>query len=175
MIVAHLPAGYLLSSLLLRQLAPAWINPKAWLAAGMLGAIAPDIDMLWFHLVDHGQRHHHTYFTHFPLVWTGLLLASAIWLAFCRARQRASMHAGLAFIFSLNGFLHMALDTVVGDMWWLTPFVDKSFSFFSVPALYRPWWLNFIFHWSFVLELVIVVAAVLVWHYGKHIPEISRR
>jgi inner membrane protein len=71
--------------------------------------------------------------------------------------------AALAVIFSLNGLLHMVLDTVVGDIWWFAPFVDKPYAFFTVPAVYKPWWLNFILHWSFALELAFVLVAIYVW------------
>jgi len=57
----------------------------------------------------------------------------------------------------------MVLDSIVGDIWWFAPFVDQRFSLFTVPALYKPWWLNFILHWSFALELAVVGSAVYLW------------
>lgn len=52
------------------------------------------------------------------------------------------------------------LDSVVGDIWWFAPFVDRPFALFTVPALYKPWWLNFFLHWSFALELAICAWAL---------------
>ena len=49
----------------------------------------------------------------------------------------------------------MVQDSVVGDIWWFAPFIDRSF------ALYTPWWLNFVLHWSFALELAICAIAVI--------------
>jgi inner membrane protein len=63
--------------------------------------------------------------------------------------------------------VHLCLDSIVGDIWWLAPFVDRPFSLFTVPALYQPWWLNFLLHWSFGLELGLVVWAVFVWQRGR--------
>jgi hypothetical protein len=155
--IAHLPAGYIASSLLFARLARharGAVRRSRYLWAGMLGAVAPDIDLLYFYLVDHRRHPHHAYWTHYPLPWACLVLASAAWLACGRTEA-----AVLALVFALNGMLHLALDTVVGDIEWLAPLSHKSYALFSVPALYQPWWLNFFLHWSFALELCIVAAA----------------
>jgi hypothetical protein len=159
MIIGHLPAGYIVSKLLFPCFESRGILFRPFLWAGVLGAIAPDLDMVYFHLVDHRQHHHHTYFTHFPIVWGSLLLLSLIWFSTAQIKMRAA----LAMIFSINGFIHMFLDSIVGDIWWFAPFIDQPFAFFTVPALYKPWWLNFVFHWSFAVELTVVLWAVLLW------------
>lgn len=51
--------------------------------------------------------------------------------------------------------LHLLLDTFVGDIWWGAPFYDQPLALFSVPARFSPWWLNFVLHWSFAVELAI--------------------
>ena len=160
MIIGHLPAGYLLTRLLYPPTVFPW---RIFILSGLCGALAPDLDMLYFHLIDHGQTHHHRYFTHFPAFWGGLLLLALFaWLLtrFARAGLLASVFAG-------NGMVHLCLDSIVGDIWWLAPFVDRPFSLFTVPALYQPWWLNFLLHWSFGLELGLVVWAVFVWQRGR--------
>lgn len=53
---------------------------------------------------------------------------------------------------------HLLLDTIVGDIWWLYPYVDTPFALFVVPSLYRPWWLNFVLHWSFMVEVAVTAA-----------------
>ena len=159
MIIAHLPAGYIVSKLLVRRFEIFNISETTFLWVGVIGAFFPDFDMLYFHLVDHRQHHHHTYITHYPILWLMLLTGSALWLHYAKTKTRAAY----ATIFSLNGFIHMFLDTIVGDIWWLAPWVDKPFAFFTVPALYKPWWLNFILHWSFALELVILAYAIYLW------------
>jgi hypothetical protein len=114
MIIAHLPAGYVISKLLVRHAEPLGVSATAFLWAGVIGAIAPDLDMFYFHLVDHRQHHHHTYFTHYPILWIVLLASSAIWLYNARTKN----HAACAAIFSLNGLAHVFFDTIVGDIWW---------------------------------------------------------
>lgn len=159
MIIGHLPAGYVASKLLFRYFEARGAVYKPFLWMGVLGAIAPDLDMVYFHLIDHRQHHHHTYWTHFPIVWACLFLISMSWLY----AARATSYGTLAVIFSLNGLIHMLFDSIVGDIWWFAPFVDKPFAFFTVPALYKPWWLNFLLHWSFGLELAVVAWAVYLW------------
>lgn len=159
MITAHAPAGYLTSKLLFPHFAAHGTAYKPFVLAGMFGAIAPDLDLLYFYLVDQRQHHHHTLWPHFPILWAGLLLVSVLW---SRA-ERNKAHAPIAVIFALNGLLHMVLDTLVGRVWWLAPFVDKSVALFAIPARYSPWWLSFIFHWTFLFELAIVAGAIYLW------------
>lgn len=145
--IAHLPAGYLVTRLL---------PPAPWrMTAGLLGSVAPDLDMLWW-LATGGHTHHHAYVTHFPSVWLLGLLGSAL--------ARSPM--GLAF--TLNGLVHMALDTVVGDIAWLAPLDHRRMSLMVVTDRYDPWWLNFVLHGSFALELALVAAALWAWRRDRY-------
>jgi hypothetical protein len=67
MIIGHAPAGYITTDLLHRKFVGRHVPRTAFFIASILGALMPDIDMLYFHLVDHRQHHHHSYFTHFPI------------------------------------------------------------------------------------------------------------
>ncbi len=159
MFIAHLPAGYITAKLLFPRLKTPFVSYQAFLFCSVVGAIFPDIDMFYFYLIDHRQHHHHSYFTHFPSTWLLLLVASSAWFYFTSQRKNAA----LAVIFSLGGFIHIFLDTIVGDIWWFAPFIDKPFAFATVPAIYKPWWLNFLLHWSFGLEIILVCWAVYLW------------
>lgn len=131
------------------------------LIAGIIGAVAPDFDMIYFYLIDHGQTHHHKYITHWPVLWISLLLAFT--LLFIVHRQ--SKQVFLCLVFCLGCILHIVLDSFVGDIWWLAPLADHPYSMFTVPARFKPWWLNFIFHWSFFVELLICIWALLIFIY----------
>lgn len=159
MFIGHLPAGYITSKLLCPRFSSHDVASNRFIWAGVLGAMAPDFDMVYFYLVDHRQHHHHTYITHYPIIWITLLFLAIISFKMMRNPYASS----LAVIFSLNGLIHMLLDSIVGDIWWFAPLAGKPFAFFTVPALYKPWWLSFIFHWSFALELVILVWAAYLW------------
>lgn len=159
MITAHLPAGYIGAKLLAPRLGVSGRAFRPFLLAGLLGAVAPDFDLVYYFLIDQHQHHHHTLWPHFPIVWVSLLLLSVLWF---RAGHGRSV-AALAVIFSVNGLVHMVLDTVAGNIWWLMPFVNKPFVLFTVPPRYSPWWLSFILHWTFLFELAVIGWAVYLW------------
>jgi hypothetical protein len=159
MFVAHIPAGYLTGKYLHSRFAASDVAPKWFVLAAVIGAIVPDLDLFYFFLIDHRRTPHHLYWPHFPLVWALLLAASAAWLVTAKRKGAAA----LAVVFCLGGFGHLMLDTIVGDIHWGAPFVYGPFSLFTVQALYKPWWLNFILHWSFAFELLLLGWAVLVW------------
>jgi inner membrane protein len=162
MIFGHLPAGYLISSFTYARLGCDAVSRRAYVLAGMLGAVAPDFDLAYFYLFDERQHHHHTYFTHFPIGWLALIAGAACWFRLARIQFLPA----LALVFSFNGFVHMVLDSIVGDIEWLAPWNMQFFSLFEVRALYEPWWLNFILHWSFVLEVIMTLCAYRLWRYS---------
>ncbi len=130
--------------------------------AAFLGAIAPDLDLFYFYLVDHRQTHHHLYWSHFPLLWLTVFC-----LIYCLHRVWDRKHLTFpGLVFCGSGVVHMLLDSLVGDICWLAPFSYEPFSLFTVPGGYHPWWLNFILHWSFFFEVVITGWAFWCWKYG---------
>jgi inner membrane protein len=139
------------------------VSVKAVAIAGIVGAIAPDFDMAYFYLIDDGKTHHHKYVSHWPLLWLSMAFVSFLFLRLTTNKRRAF----LATVFSLGGVLHILLDSVVGDVWWFAPVVDKPYSLFTVTARYDPWWLNFFLHWSFALEVAITAWAVIVFRKQK--------
>ena len=163
MFIAHLPAGYICGKNLQQMFAKAGAPVKIFMLAAIVGGIAPDLDMFYFYLIDNRQTHHHMYWPHYPSVWLALLAASGAWLYFAKQTSNAA----LACIFSISGCIHLLLDTVVGDVFWLAPISFQPFSFFTVPSVYKPWWLNFILHWSFLLELFIVFFAIFIFRRNR--------
>lgn len=159
MFIAHIPSGYVFSTMLVERARNLRVSASAVITSGVIGALAPDFDMAYFYLFDHRQTHHHKYFSHWPIVWLTLLAASAVWLRLSRS-SKASL---LALVFCSGCMLHLVLDSLVGDIWWCAPFVDRPFAMFDVPAIFEPWWLNFILHWSFGVELAICLWAWLIY------------
>ena len=74
MIIGHAPAGYLLACACDRS----FFRDPVMFWAIVIGAVAPDLDMLWFLFVDRGAVHHHTYLTHDPTVWAVVLFLGAV-------------------------------------------------------------------------------------------------
>lgn len=150
MIIAHLPSGYLLARALRHRRGPVMV-------AALIGSVLPDFDMLWFHFVDQSV-HHHRFWPHIPAVWlvtsvTALPLVWRVckdWFVVCLA-----VLAGV--------WLHLILDTWAGDILWLWPFSDRFFSLFTVPAAQSNWVLSFVLHWTFLAEIAIILAALIVY------------
>ena len=146
MIVGHVAAGYLLARALHRSFDK---DPVIWWGI-VVGSVLPDIDMLWFVLVDGGAVHHHTYLTHDPTLWFGVLCAGLT------LTSRALIGCGIGAV------VHMALDTIAGAIRW--GFGEMSFSgpLIVVPATQPHWLLSFMLHWTFAVELALCAAALAV-------------
>lgn len=153
MFIGHLPAGYLV----FKAFSPKTLSSAAF-AAGMIGSIAPDIDMFWFYGVDARSTHHHDYFTHRPFLWILIVL-----VGFCIAKWK-SRHVGeIVICFGLGGVLHMLLDSIVGKIAWAWPFFDGTNPLVVVPATHSNWIVSFLTHWTFLFELAITLIALWVF------------
>ena len=141
MITAHLPSGYVLAR------TATWSGPA--MLAAIVGATWPDLDLIWFFFIDERAFHHHRYWVHAPAF---SLVCSATLIALTRASP-------LAIAFAVGWGLHILLDAPVGGIMWLWPLDDTLYYGWIVPATQSHWILSFVFHWSFVAELAIWLAA----------------
>ncbi len=150
MLTAHFPAGYILGRALSGRR-----SRTELLYPAILGAVVPDIDLLFFHLVDQGSFHHHLYPAHWPLFWAGLclpLMISASLAGWTRLRD-----ATLAFFLGI--LLHLGLDSIASPVYWLMPLAEGRVELVEVPARYRHWIFSFLLHWTFLLEIAIWLLA----------------
>ncbi len=150
MFIAHLPAAYIA----LRILTARRPTSRPVAVATLVGGIAPDVDLLWFYLVDARRHHHHDDLSHRPALWSGAL---AITLALSRRNARARPLAALA----AAALLHLALDSVMGRIAWAWPLSDVAQPLVTVPAQHPYWQINFLTHWSFGIEIAICMMAVI--------------
>lgn len=164
MFIAHAPSGYLMSVWLTRRIRGSLVSSSALIVACVFGAVAPDMDLAYFYLIDHRQTHHHKYISHWPSLWGFLLMISYLYWHFSH-RSNKSL---LFLVFCLGGMLHLILDSVAGEVWWFAPYSDKAFALVTVTARFKPWWLNFILHWSFALELLICLWGFLTYRKRCH-------
>lgn len=153
MLTAHLPSGYVLAHGFGKQ-AP-WVLPIA-----LIGAVLPDVDLVFFYFVDDRAIHHHRYWVHVPAFWAAVAVVSLPVLAWLE-----QFRLGLVFFAAL--FLHMLLDTIGGGIMWAAPFDTKLYSLVSVPPTQAHWIASFILHWTFLLELVIWGVAFMLWRKGR--------
>ena len=110
-------------------------------------------------------------FTHsqrlFPIFWIFIsLLVIAVSI---NIRNRIILICGLMLM--LQSMIHMALDSVVGGILWLYPIDSTAYALFTVPAQFSHWILNFVFHWTFIIELGIVALAVISFFLRKPRPQ----
>lgn len=149
MLTAHLPSGYVLARSL----------PKGvplLVPVALIGAVLPDIDMFWFHLVDERAVHHHRYWVHIPAFWLAVAaigLPLAWWLG----------HLRTAAVFFAAILLHLILDTIGGGIMWGVPFSDRLYELVTVPPDYSHWIISFVLHWTFLAEVAIWLAALTFW------------
>ena len=155
MLTAHLPSGYLLA----RSLPP---GIPALMPVALVGAVFPDIDMLWFHLVDNRAIHHHKYWVHVPFFW---LVVAAFTLPV--AWKTGWLRTALVFFAAI--LLHLLLDTIGGGVMWGAPVSDHLYELVTVPATYDHWVISFVLHWTFLAELAIWAAAVALWFQRKRV------
>lgn len=163
MFIGHIPAGYLATSWLLDRESLRAGTRRRLLAWGLFASVMPDLDLLWFYLVDERRQVHHAYLPHLPPAWVPVLAVVALALLATRAGRTAwlALAAG-----ALNVALHLVLDTMAGGIRWLWPFSHAELALSHVPARYDPWVLNFVLHWTFALEVLLVAAAAWRWRRG---------
>ncbi|PTU31654.1 metal-dependent hydrolase [Stenotrophobium rhamnosiphilum] len=163
MFLAHLPAGYLCSHAILASCKNPPRNLRPYLALGMLGSIAPDLDFIWHAFLDPHPVFHHLYWTHYPFAWA---LPSSIALLVCLVLGQRNAALGV-LLFAANGLLHLLLDTPWGSIAWAWPFDPTLMKWVSVPHNQRLWLLNFVFHWTALVELSIITAACALWLFRR--------
>lgn len=154
MLIAHLPAGYILG-----QTARSNGTVKgSVMGAVLLASVLPDFDMLWFHLVDGRSVHHHRYWPHIPAFW---LAVAALTLPLIALLKRQWLLPGALCFAAI--LIHLILDTLVGDIMWLWPYSDSFVRLATVTPTHSHWILSFMFHWSFAVEVLITLTALILF------------
>ncbi len=149
MLIAHLPAGYLLGRAIKAR------GPV--MAAALVGSVAPDLDMFWFYLVD-SSIHHHRFWPHIPAIWA---IAALITLPLLAQFARSWLPVACAFFAAIT--LHLLLDTIGGGIMWLWPLNNRLYSLVTVPATQSHWIASFVLHWTFLAELALWAAALFLF------------
>jgi hypothetical protein len=153
---AHLPAGYIVGQLLSDKFEQRIKSYPLYWFWGLLGSVTPDFDYLYLYLFDTRTYDHHYYPTHFPIFWAMLLFGSLLWLY----SKPKSQNPVFAFMFTLNGFIHMILDSVPNPMYWLAPFSYRGFGVNLLLKKIAPWIVYDYPFWSYSIEALIIVLAL---------------
>lgn len=167
MIIAHLPAGYLLMKTMSSRFERS--RAKSLWVCGLAASVLPDTDIFYFYFVKYflgGSPSNHRYFiTHWPLFWLALLGSTAalfVWL------KRPSL-AAYPKVLLAGVSLHLVLDIVAAPIYYLAPFSWEPVQLIRIPAVYGWWVMNFLRHWVFWLELGICGLAAAVWLAGLYL------
>lgn len=154
MFIAHLPAGYIAAYYSQDCCQPHDRKFVFW--GWLVGSILPDVDMLYFYLIDREATHHHLYWTHLPIFWLALcftgMAIGVVWGSRPLTVFVTALFAGT--------FLHLALDTPLGGVAWLYPFSAHLYYWVTIPATWNWWVWNFVFHWTFLFEVAICAWAI---------------
>ena len=145
MLIAHFPAGYCFGHL---------FDERSKRFTFIAGSVLPDLDLLYFYTLGQRAVVHHEYMTHTPTFWL-----------VCFTFFSALFPRRFAFIMCLFSgvLLHLCLDSVTGSIRWLYPFYDFSVTLFEIPNVYGHWIKNFVFHWTFAIELGFCFLAMILF------------
>ncbi len=161
MLTAHLPSGYLIGRLIEKN------RPQRQImATALIGALIPDLDMLYFHFVDFGRTHHHLFITHWPLAW--LAIGLPVIALYHVTGQTFSRNMAVTFLGAV--MLHLCLDSIAAPVFWLMPFTQGQIELVQVPANYPHWIISYLLHWTFALELAIWLAAIFAYMRVRRAP-----
>lgn len=162
MFIAHLPSGYIAAYCLEDHFQPRDRRSRFW--GLLIGSILPDVDMLYFYLIDREATHHHLYWTHLPVFWLSVCLAG---IAIGAVLGNRSLTVFVTALFA-GTLLHLFLDTPLGGVAWLYPFSAQLYHWVTIPATWNWWVWNFVFHWTFLFEVAICAWAALLFVRRRH-------
>lgn len=83
------------------------------------------------------------------------------------------MALGVAFAGGA-GLLHLALDSIAGAVRWAAPFSDHATTLVDVPARHGWWVWSMVGHWTFGVEVaLVVVAGIVAWRRNRGAAGVS--
>ncbi len=154
MFFSHAPAGYLVV-----KFARKFKTDRADVFTAMLAGILPDFDMIYFHLIDERAHIHHSYWTHMPHFWVVVYAAALIVAAWLKSK-RIVYYATLIFSCVI---VHLILDSVAASgILWAYPFSIEYYELFVIPQVHDSRMLNYVLHWTFLIEMLIILVAIVV-------------
>ena len=128
-----------------------------------IGSIFPDIDLLWWFFVDQ-HTPHHLLWPHIPLIWAYLASIALVASRLALWRRPAAAEAVKAFFVGVA--IHLALDVHAGGIALFWPWTDRLFYLFPVPNNFGNFVISGVLHWTFLLEVpILIVAAFILWRY----------
>jgi len=177
----HIAGGYLVAQAVLALAHPALsvMEQQQLLWWGMFFAFAPDLDMFVVFMktkrfVASDDVSHRKFWSHAPILW----LVGGLAIFFFGLVQRSVFIEYLGIIVWLGSWSHFALDTIQHGVMWLWPWGKEPVALFdrgikdNIPLqVFLSYWVKSVKFYitrlaiSFVLELVVIITALLVYLY----------
>ena len=153
MLIAHVPAGYIVSKIMHKG------NNVSFIFCSLVFSLWPDFDLIYYYFFENTKAFHHTYLPHLPIT---ILISFLVTLPFTYLKCFKNIKI-YYWLFFVNWILHLLLDSFTGGILWAYPFSDKMFVLIKIPPIYQSWYISFILHWSFLIELSIITWAMILW------------
>jgi inner membrane protein len=157
MLIAHLPAGYILTKFMQKK---SDIQCCLWL--GLLGSIFPDFDIMYLYIAEDTGTFHRQYWTHLPIFWLCITMIFFVTTYFINFNKKV-ICGGLFFLMNIWG--HLILDTTMAPVYWLKPLMAKGFQLFdlNIAPVYASWFFNYMMHPFFLSEITLCIGAIVMW------------
>jgi len=159
MFIGHLPASYLLAQSVSKISPTSLRDSRSIVLVALIGGVLPDVDLLYFYTIGERQVVHHKYWSHTPIYWVVLFICFSFVTYLCESMKMFKLLC-VAFLAIV---LHIALDTMTGAIHWLHPFSATTITLVHVPAVHGSWVANFLLHWTFAVELLVLISALVPW------------
>jgi inner membrane protein len=166
MLIAHAPAGYLITRILSRTIFKKYVHPErtdrfyqVLMFTGIIGGIFPDFDFLYQFFFDSKVATHHSYITHIPVFWISIWCMFVL-LGKIRNDIRISI---VGTTLCASALFHLVCDTLTGVIYWFYPLSGRSVNILKVADIHVWWVNNYMYHWTFLIEIALVIAAMIVF------------
>ena len=159
MLIAHLPIGYFVTKAILSKVDCTNSEFRFLFWCGIVSSFLPDFDLFYYYKIDNYQHHHHSYWSHIPIYWLGITLFIFMLGKIFRKR----IISLITLIVLSNIMSHLFLDSITSKIKWLYPLTDSYFGLFNIMSRYDWWVWNFIFHWTFIIEVLLFLIALYVF------------
>ncbi|MBU1178426.1 metal-dependent hydrolase [Patescibacteria group bacterium] len=162
MIFSHLPAGfiaaYITRKIWRKNLSQHQVN---WLyVVGGLAGILPDVDTLYYYLID-SHLSHRELITHTPILY--VVICTLLYLLGCLFRRR--IWQSLSVVIFAGAFSHLLLDSLNSGIGWLHPTTNLIFGLLSISVLADGWYGQYLLVITLLIELAIFLLAgnIIFW------------
>ncbi|MBU1130604.1 metal-dependent hydrolase [Patescibacteria group bacterium] len=158
MIIGHLPVGYFTTRYLIKKLKLP-LKPVC-LGLGLLAAVIPDLDYIYWILSDSQELTHRGLITGMPFFYLTLFIISVIIYCFYKKKW---LKAVISIIF-INISIHLLIDTVFYGIQWLYPFSEIYIGIYNVGGYGSGVGIqvkNYFTHWCWYAEIVLWIIAII--------------